>query len=121
MSLAEARHSGEFILSMAHGNRSVDNGTLLSGQNLVAGAVLGKITATGKWKVYDNAASDGSQSAAGILMAATNASSADTACAVLVRDAEVIYGALTWGAGSPTIDTPAGIVDLALLHVIVRS
>lgn len=34
---------------------------------LRAGLVLGKITASGKYKEYDNAASDGSQTAVGIL------------------------------------------------------
>lgn len=36
------------------------------------GLVLGKVTATGKYKEYDNAASDGTQVAAGILDDETN-------------------------------------------------
>lgn len=40
----EAIHPGEFILSEAEGYRSRENVTVLSGQNLVAGAVIGKAT-----------------------------------------------------------------------------
>jgi Bacteriophage lambda head decoration protein D len=42
--LTETVHAGGFLVSEANGNRSRDAGTLISGQNLVAGAVLGKIT-----------------------------------------------------------------------------
>jgi hypothetical protein len=44
MSFTETTHAGGFILSEANGNKSRENGTLLSGQNLAAGAVLGRIT-----------------------------------------------------------------------------
>lgn len=44
MSLTETTHAGGYILSEPDGNRGRVNGTLISGQNLAAGAVLGKIT-----------------------------------------------------------------------------
>ena len=44
MSLSEGSHAGEFLLSEANGTKSRENVTLLSGQNLKAGAVLGKVT-----------------------------------------------------------------------------
>lgn len=43
MSLAEKLHASGFIVSEAEGNLSRDNGVLVSGQNLAAGTVLGKI------------------------------------------------------------------------------
>src|SRR4051794_5109645 len=49
MSLTEARHAGEFLISEGDGHQSRDNITVLSGEGkLVAGTVLGKtvITAT---------------------------------------------------------------------------
>ena len=47
---------------------AVDSGnTAISTSILRAGLVLGKITASGKYKQYDDAASDGSQTAVGIL------------------------------------------------------
>lgn len=44
MSLNEGNHALEFLLSQAPGNLSLDQAILLSGQNLVAGAVLGKVS-----------------------------------------------------------------------------
>ena len=41
--LTESPHAAGFLLSEAEGHRSRDNGVLISGQNLQAGAVLGKI------------------------------------------------------------------------------
>lgn len=44
MALTETTHAGGHILSEPDGNRGRENGTLISGQDLAAGAVLGKIT-----------------------------------------------------------------------------
>lgn len=41
--LTEGQHAGEFILSESEGGRSRDPLTVLSGQNLKAGAVLGRV------------------------------------------------------------------------------
>lgn len=51
--------------------------TLITGQNLVRGAVLGKITASGKYTLSLSASADGSQVPAVILAEDTNATSAD--------------------------------------------
>lgn len=51
--------------------------TLISGQNLVRGAVLGKITASGKYTLSLSASSDGSQTPAVILAEACDASGGD--------------------------------------------
>lgn len=51
--------------------------TLLSGQNLARGAVLGKITASGKYTLSASASADGSQTPAVILAEATDASGGD--------------------------------------------
>lgn len=42
--ITEGRRTAEFLASEANGNRSREQVTLLSGQNLKAGAVLGKVT-----------------------------------------------------------------------------
>lgn len=42
--LTEGQHAGEFIVSEAPGRRSREKVTVISGQNLKAGAVLGQIT-----------------------------------------------------------------------------
>jgi len=44
MALTETTHAGGHILSEPDGNRGRENGTLITGQDLAAGAVLGRIT-----------------------------------------------------------------------------
>lgn len=57
-------------------------GTLVSGQNLAAGSVLGRITTGGKYTLCDSGAEDGSEVPVAILVDAVNAASADKACVV---------------------------------------
>lgn len=110
----EARRTGEHLISEASGTRSRETVVVVSGAGkLAAGTVLGKITASGKFKAYDNGASDGTEVAAGVLYAAVDATSADAPAVAHVRDCEVAEIQLTG------IDT-AGKADLAAAGVIVR-
>lgn len=117
--LTEKRHAGGFLISEADGKLSRDNVTLASGQNLVAGTVVGKITSGGKYAVYDNQASDGTQTAAGILYAAGDASGGDLAVCIINKDAEAIEDELVWPDGSP-VDVTGGTADLLALGIKIR-
>ncbi|MGB0467763.1 MAG: head decoration protein [Pontibacterium sp.] len=108
----EARRTGEFIVSESNGHRSRETVTLTGG-DFPAGQVLGVITANGKYTDYDAGAADGTETAAGILYAATDASAADQNAVVIVRDCEVASAALT---GSDA----AGVADFLAIGVIVR-
>lgn len=116
--LTETTHTGEFILSEANLNLSRDNITVASGQVLDAGQVIGKITATGKYAVYDNNAGDGTQTAAGILLAYTDASAGDALAVIINKDAEVIADSLVWESGNGA--EAAGLVDLLALGIKAR-
>lgn len=118
--LTEKRHTGGFLISEAEGRLSRDNATLISGQNLQAGTVLGKITTGGKWTQVDDSQSDGSETARGVLYASVDASGGDTPCVVITRDAEVNGHELIWPASSPQLDLVEGYAELALQHIIVR-
>lgn len=88
-----------FILSEANGNRSRQNGTLASGQNLAAGTVVmdngaGKLTA-----YLGGDESGGAQTPAGILLYDSDASTGDLSVSYLARDAEVNHTLLTYPAG----------------------
>lgn len=110
----EALRTGEFIISEANGTRSREPVSIAAAAAaLVAGTVLGKITASGEYVAYSNAANDGSEVAAGILYAAVGDSAADQPAVAIVRDAEVASNRLTG------LDTAARN-DLAALGVIVR-
>lgn len=76
-------------------------GTVITGQNLAAGAVVGRIAASGKLTIAALGASDGSQVAYGILAHAVDATSADKAGVVYVGGC-FNPDALTWGG---TFDT----------------
>lgn len=118
--LTEGPHALEFLYSEASGSRSRDNITVVAGQNLNAGAVVGVITASGKYAVYDDAAGDGTETAAGILAYDTDASAADVQAVVISRDAEVNADELGWnGQAQPAID--AGVADLAALGIVART
>lgn len=119
MSQTEKVHGEEFLISEANGFRSRQNVTVVSGQNLVAGAVVGKITSGGKYAVYANGASDGTQAAAGVLLQGADASGGDVKGAIIIRDAEVDGDLLNWGNNDSTGIT-AGIADLLALGIIVR-
>jgi len=61
-----------------------DTGTLITGQNLARGAVLGRIAASGKLNLCVNTAVDGSDVPVGILVEAIDASAADKICQLYV-------------------------------------
>ena len=84
---------------------SRDRVTVASGQGvLVTGTVLGARTADAKLVVMNPAASDGSQTFAGILVnQAVDTTSADQPAVVVARDATVMHQGLVWG---PNINTP---------------
>jgi len=116
----EAIHKNEGNLS--EGNRTISREeiTVVSGQNLGAMFVVGKITASGKYKEYDNALADGSQAAAGVLIGAVDATSGDKKGVILARYAEVDYDTLQWKTAMSQGDKDAGVADLAALGIIVR-
>lgn len=123
--LIESVPFGGFLLSEANGYRSRENGTLVMGQKLTAGAVVGRITASGKIAVFDNVALNGSQTAVGILLGAIDATEADKPCVFIARDAEVKKDGLVWkpGADQPATDAAiaAGTAALVALNIRVRS
>lgn len=75
--------------------------TVVSGQNLAAGTVVGRLSASGKVTLAALGASDGSQVAYGILVNAIDATSADKAGTVYVGGC-FNPDALVWGG---TFDT----------------
>lgn len=116
----ETGHAGGFIISEANGNRSRDNVTILSGQNLLAGTVLGKITAGGKYVAFDTGNGDGSETGAAILLAACDATGGDKAAAVIARDAEVNGDELVFKVQSPMDDVEDARAGLLANGIVIR-
>jgi hypothetical protein len=118
--MTEARRTGEFIISEANGTISRDEVTIVSGQNLAVGTVVGKITASGKYTAYDDDNADGSQTAAGILYAAVDATAGDKKGVIIARHAEVDTSQLVFVGTNDAGDITAGKADLAALAIILR-
>ena len=122
MPIEQKQRTAAFILSLANGDRSMENVTIESGAGeLEAGTVLGVKTASGKYVAYDPTASDGSETAAAIIYAGVDATSADEAAAAVVRDAEIIREALRWGANVTTdAQKDTAIAQLSALGIVAR-
>lgn len=118
MAYIEGKHTAEFIVSQANGDRSREAGVLKSGQKVVSGELLGIETATGKYVAYDPAGTIvGSDTVAGISYDNYDATTSDIRIVIVVRDAEVRGSDLTYNeavAGTVTTEI-AGLKELGLI------
>lgn len=97
---------------LAGGYPAVDDiVTVVSGQNLTRGAVLGKITASGKYTLCDSAASDGSEAPQVVLAEACDASGGD-AQAVVYLSGAFAEGAVIFGGTDDSDTHRAALRDL---------
>jgi hypothetical protein len=106
--ITEGRRSSDWLKEYRH-DYSVEEVIIAAGSGLVeSGTVLGRVTASGKYKPVTVAATDGSQTAAGILMNAVNAI-ADKPAVIVAREAKVAHQALRYGADVDTAAERAAI------------
>lgn len=99
---------------------SRDEVTILSGETVNIGSVLGKVTASGKYVLSDADAVDGSQAAAAVALQNLGTVAADTPCIVMVRDAILGREALVWHANNDAAEITIAEGELAALGIIVR-
>lgn len=126
--LSNRIRAGGFIQSEANYSRSRDQVTIFGGTGgagkLYAGAVLAKITATGKYVLCVETASDGSQTPLAILYDDVDATNGDVIAGVVSRAAEVrdadIYYDTTVTAGANRIAKNA-LLGAAGVGIIVRT
>jgi hypothetical protein len=92
-----------------------------SAVTLLSGTILGKLTTSGNFVQVAPAASDGSQTAAGLLLLDTVVPASGTAAAVAItRDAVVADTGIIYPAGATTNQKTAAVQQLAALGVITR-
>ena len=96
--------------------------TLLAGTNYPVGAVLGRITASGKMKLSTATGTDGAQNAAAVLLYATDATAADLNAVVIVRGPAIVSkAALVFDASvDDASKTAAKQAQLTALGIIPR-
>lgn len=111
-----------FLVSEAPGSLSREQVTIVAGtgsNQVVAGTVLGKVTASGKYALYDDDNVDGTEVAVGVLTHTVD-STDDVTATIIVRLAEVTSTALIWASTNDAGDKTAGLADLAAKYVIAR-
>ena len=96
--------------------------TLLAGTNYPLGAVLGKITASGKYKLSPDTGTDGAQVAVAVLIEAVDATAADATGLIVARGPVIVSKAqLNFDA---TVGTAAKIAtkegQLAAVGIVPR-
>lgn len=113
--------AGAYLKYEAPMGYSRDEVTVAAGQNLSAGTVVGRITASGEIAAWDPAAIDGTQNAVGILLSDVDATAATAPGVIVARHAIVVDADnLVW-PGSPTqAQKDNAIAELKALGIIAR-
>ena len=117
---SEGKYVGDWLKHEEDNLYSRDKATVVSGQNLGTGTVVGIITASGKVTQLAPAASDGSQNAAGVLLLAVDASAADKQGVIVARHAICSDKGIVWPGGITAPQKTAAIAQLKTLGILVR-
>ena len=113
---------GDVLKYEVNPNYTRETVTLLAGTPYPVGAVLGKITVSGKYKLATSGGSDGAQTASAVLLYAVDATLADAVGIVVARGPSIVSRAgLAYDA---TVDDGAKITtklgQLAAIGIIAR-
>lgn len=101
--LNEGAYSGDVVLFEEDNRYSREAITVASGETLTVGAVLGKVTASGEYRLSAPGSSDGSQTPVAVLIQEdVDASAAAQTGVAIVRHARVMKSGLVFDA---TINT----------------
>lgn len=93
--------------------RAITESIVLDTGNLARGAVLGRITATGKWVLSLSAAADGSQTPRAVLAEDTDATAADKTTVAYVTGM-FNTAALVFGTGHTAASTKDALADAGI-------
>lgn len=126
MSLTETQHTGEFILAEPEPKISRQNVTVTvaAGEKLQPGHVMAKLSSGGKYVEYDNAGTDGTEAAAGVLYNECDntegGAPADFSAVVVTRLAAVRKSDLKWASGVDSTGKTAAYADMAASLLIAQ-
>ena len=120
--LTEPPSMGDVLKYEVNPNYTREVVTLLAGMPYPVGAVLGRITASGKYKLATSGGTDGAQTASAVLLYAVDATLADAVGIVVARGPVIVSrAALAYDA---TVDDGAKITtkigQLAAAGIIAR-
>jgi len=94
---------------------ATDEVTILTGLTLARGAVLGKITASGKYKACDTSLSDGAETPEAVLAEAI-VTTADTGNVPVYLTGAFNIDALSFGGTTSAADTKAGMRNKSMFQ-----
>lgn len=118
--LSEGATPGDFLLFEEQDAYSREEVIIAAGADLEPGAVLGMITASEKYVASDEAAADGSETVAAVLLTPALAAEADVPAIVLKRHARVRRGGLIFDASYDTeTKRDAACGELKALGILV--
>ena len=120
--LTEPPSMGDVLKYEVNPNYTREVVTLLAGMPYPIGAVLGRITASGKYKLATSGGTDGAQTASAVLLYAVDATLADATGIVVARGPAIVSrAALAYDA---TVDDAAKITtkigQLAAVGIVAR-
>ncbi len=119
--VTQPRNLGDLLKYEAPNLYSRDQDTVAAAQNLSLGTVVGRETATAKLKALDPSATDGTETAVGVLGNDVDATLIDREDAILIaRHAIVARGAVIWPTGITAADKAEAVAQLATRGVLVR-
>lgn len=119
--LTQRKNLGDLLKYEAPNLYSREAVTVAAGQTLALGTVLGRKSADQKLYALAPGASDGTESAVGVLAADTDALLVDREDALaILRHAVVTRGALVWPVGITAPQRAAAEAQLAALGILVR-
>ena len=120
--LTEGKHAGGFLIWEVLRDYTRETVTIASGAGKIApGTVMGKITTGGKYTGLAPAASNGSQTATGILWADVDASDADALGVVILRGPAIVNRhEIVWPDGATEAQITTATTALAGLGIILR-
>ena len=93
--------------------------TVGSGQNFGLGAVVGRKTVDGKIYALNPAATDGTQTAIGVLIEPVDATLTDKTGLILARHAIVADKVIVWPAGITNLQKAAAITQLDARGILI--
>jgi hypothetical protein len=117
---SESNYLGDWLKFEEDNLYSRDEVTVAGGQNLPTGTVIGVITASGKVTQFTPGASDGSETAAGVLVHSVDASAADQPGVIIARHAICSDKGLVWPGSITGPQKAAAINQLKALGIVVR-
>ena len=120
--LTEPPSMGDVLKYEVNPNYTREVVTLLIGTNYPSGAVLGRVTASGKHTLSPATGADGSQTAVSVLLYPVNATLADAVGIVVARGPSIVSraGLAYEGTVNDAAKITAKIAQLAAVGIIAR-